>query len=236
MQIDAEPRSSASRKSRPNPKPIPGDPRALPGFDGHLRVHRPVPVRAAVPRRHRARQHARLRPQHHSVDHRHAPRVRLPVPRREPQDDAYWRDVGTLDAYFEANMDLVSVDPQLNMYDERWPIRTYQPNLPPPKFVFAETAQGDRRGQALDSIVCQGSIVSGGRVERSILGAATCASTATRTCRIRSCSTASISAGTRKVRRAIIDKGVQIPPGIEIGYDLEQDRAAASRSATAASS
>ena len=79
--------------------------------------------------------------------------------------DAYWRDVGTLDAYYEANMDLIAVDPLLNLYDERWPIRTYQPNLPPPKFVFAEEGADARRGEALDSIVCQGSIISGGQVD-----------------------------------------------------------------------
>ena len=84
--------------------------------------------------------------------------------------DAYWRDVGTLDAYYETNMDLISVDPQLNLYDHRWPIRTYQPNLPPPKFVFAERGSSARRGQALDSIVCAGSIVSGGQVERRSSG------------------------------------------------------------------
>ena len=84
--------------------------------------------------------------------------------------DAYWRDVGTLDAYYDANMDLVSIDPQLNMYDAWWPIRTYQPILPPPKFVFGSIGSGERQGCALDSIVCQGSVVSGGRVERSILG------------------------------------------------------------------
>ena len=77
--------------------------------------------------------------------------------------DAYWRDVGTLDAYFEANMDLVSVDPQLNMYDQRWPIRTYQPNYPPPKFVFSgRNGDYERCGRAMDSIVCAGTIVSGG--------------------------------------------------------------------------
>src|SRR5262245_37520182 len=84
--------------------------------------------------------------------------------------DAYWRDVGTLDAYFEANMDLVSVDPLLNMYDHRWPIRSYSPSSPPPKFVFAESGADGRRGTALDSIICPGSIVSGGQVVRSILG------------------------------------------------------------------
>jgi glucose-1-phosphate adenylyltransferase len=137
--------------------------------------------------------------------------------------DAYWRDVGTLDAYFEANMDLVSVDPQLNLYDRRWPIRTYEPNYPPPKFVFAEKGSEARRGQALDSIVCQGTIVSGGQVERSILGP---------NVRINSYSQVAdsilfegVNVGRyAKVRRAIIDKEAQIPAGIEIGYDHDQDR------------
>ena len=137
--------------------------------------------------------------------------------------DAYWRDVGTLDAYFDANMDLVRVDPLLNMYDQRWPIRTYHPNLPPPKFVFAETRDGGRRGQALDSIVCLGSIVSGGSVERSILGPNT---------RVNSYAHIEdsilfegVDIGRHcKVRRAIIDKGVHLPSGTQIGYDHDQDR------------
>jgi glucose-1-phosphate adenylyltransferase len=139
------------------------------------------------------------------------------------KSDAYWRDVGTLDAYFEANMDLVGVDPLLNMYDEVWPIRTYQPILPPPKFVFGSIGQGDRRGFALDSIVCQGSIVSGGRVERSIVGPEG---------RVNSYAHVEdsilfggVDVGRHaKVRRAIIDKDVKIPPGVQIGYDLELDR------------
>jgi glucose-1-phosphate adenylyltransferase len=140
------------------------------------------------------------------------------------KSDAYWRDVGTLDAYFAANMDLISVDPLLNMYDERWPIRTYLPNYPPPKFVFAEEGFNARRGQALDSIVCQGSIVSGGTVERSILGNNT---------RVNSFAHVQdsilldgVDIGRHaKVRRAIIDKGVHIPQGTEIGFDEEHDRA-----------
>ncbi|MCL4194521.1 MAG: glucose-1-phosphate adenylyltransferase, partial [Thermoguttaceae bacterium] len=135
--------------------------------------------------------------------------------------DAYWRDVGTLDAYYEANMDLVSVDPELNMYDEEWPIRTYQPNFPPPKFVFADA---HRCGKALDSIICAGSIVSGGDVWRSVLGHQT---------RINSFAHVEqsilfgrVNVGRHaKIRRAIIDKGVSIPPGVEIGYDPDQDRA-----------
>src|SRR5205085_424876 len=75
------------------------------------------------------------------------------------KQDAYWRDVGTLDAYYEANMDLIAVDPLLNMYDAHWPIRTYLPMYPPPKFVFAEYGPDARRGEAHDSIVCQGSII-----------------------------------------------------------------------------
>jgi len=138
--------------------------------------------------------------------------------------DAYWRDVGTLDAYYEANMDLVSVDPLLNMYDERWPIRTYLPLFPPPKFVFAEEGPDARCGQAMDSIVCQGSIVSGGRVERSILGANVRVNSYARV--EDSILFESVDIGRRaKVRRAIIDKGVRIPGGVEIGYNHEHDRA-----------
>lgn len=134
---------------------------------------------------------------------------------------AYWRDVGTLDAYFEANMDLISVDPQLNMYDENWPLYTYMPNCPPPKFVFAEN---ERRGLAMDSIICPGSIISGGHIERSILGPQT---------RVNSYATVEdsilfsrVDIGRHaKVRRVIIEKGVSIPAGVEIGFDPELDAA-----------
>ena len=136
---------------------------------------------------------------------------------------AYWRDVGTIDAYYEANMDLIDVDPQLNMYDLDWPIRTLQPNLPPPKFVFGSDGDPDRCGKAIDSIVCPGTIISGGQVQRSVVSP-----------RVRINSYASVdesiifdgvNIGRRaRVRRAIIDKGVSIPPEMEIGYDLEMDR------------
>jgi glucose-1-phosphate adenylyltransferase len=139
------------------------------------------------------------------------------------KQDAYWRDVGTLDAYYEANMDLVSVDPQLNMYDAHWPIRTYQPYYPPPKFVFSGKGEEDRCGRALDSIVCQGSIVSGGLVDHSILGP---------NVRVNSYAQVhdsilfgGVDIGRHaKIRRAIVDKNVQIPAGVEIGYDHERDR------------
>ncbi len=140
------------------------------------------------------------------------------------KNDAYWRDVGTTDAYYEANMDLVSIDPLLNMYDQDWPIRTYQPILPPPKFVFGSRGGVDRCGHAMDSIVCQGCVVSGGLVERSILGYGV---------RINSYAQVQdsilfegVNVGRyARIRRAIIDKGVVVPPHCEIGFDLEQDRA-----------
>ena len=137
----------------------------------------------------------------------------------------YWRDVGTLDAYYEANVDLVSINPQLNLYDRTWPIRTYQAFNPPPKFVFAQTeSPNPRLGQALDSLVCAGSIVSGGRVQKSILSP-----------NVRVNSWAQVRDSIlfdgvdirrhAKVRRAIIDKGVVVPERMEIGYDPESDRA-----------
>ncbi len=140
------------------------------------------------------------------------------------KQQAYWRDVGTLDAYFEANMDLVSVDPQLNVYDDRWPIRTHQPNFPPPKFVFGQDDPDGRCGMAIDSIVCQGTILSGGQVRRSVLGP-----------NVRIHSHADVQDAilfegveigrNARVRRAIIDKGVRIPRDAEIGFDHERDRA-----------
>ena len=150
--------------------------------------------------------------------------VAFPFRDENRKQSAYWRDVGTLDAYYEANMDLIAVDPLLNLYDARWPIRTHQPNLPPPKFVFGSGGEPDRLGVAVDSIVCQGTIVSGGRVMRSVIGPRV---------RIHSYSEVAdsillegVQVGRHaSVRRAIIDKFVHIPAGMKIGYDLELDRA-----------
>src|SRR5262245_40693116 len=141
------------------------------------------------------------------------------------KDKPYWRDVGTLDAYYQANMDLVEIDPVLNLYDDEWPIRTYQPQLPPPKFVFGdEGPRGHaRRGEAHDSMVCHGCIISGGHVRRSILSP---------NVRVNSYAIVEnsilfdgVDVGRYcRIRRAIIDKDVQIPPGTTIGYDPEHDR------------
>lgn len=138
--------------------------------------------------------------------------------------DAYWRDVGTIDAYYEANMDLVEVDPQLNLYDDAWPIRTHHSAYPPPKFVFADQAPDGRRGEATDSLVCPGAILSGGRVQRSIIGPAVRVNSYSRV--EESIVFEGVDIGRHAVvRRAIIDKDVQIPAGVSIGLDPEEDAA-----------
>ena len=133
---------------------------------------------------------------------------------------SYWRDVGTLDAYYEANMDLRDARPQLNMYNPNWPLRTAYYNQPPAKFVFAEDG---RRGQALHSVISEGCIISGGMVRNSVLG---------RSVFVHSYSEVEqsvimdyVEIGRRaRVRRAIIDKNVYVAEGDEIGYDLARDR------------
>jgi glucose-1-phosphate adenylyltransferase len=142
------------------------------------------------------------------------------IPGMRAEERGYWRDVGTLESYYEANMDLVNVSPQLNLYNYRWPILTNQGNLPPAKTVFDDD---DRRGQNIDSYVCAGCITSGSMVRRSILGPR---------CKVNSYSLVedsilfeNVTVGRHsKIRRTIIDKNVVITDGSIIGYDLEADR------------
>ena len=133
----------------------------------------------------------------------------------------YWRDIGTLDAYYEANMDLCQVNPEFNLYDPEWPLRTYQVQAPPAKFVFAD--QGVRCGQALDSVISAGCIISGSQIAGSVL----CPNVRVHSfCRIEE---SILMPGVRvgrhaRIRRAIIDRDVFIPRGALIGFDLEEDR------------
>jgi len=136
------------------------------------------------------------------------------------KESQYWRDVGTLDAYYEASMDLVQVDPVFNLYDPNWPLRTYQPQLPPAKFVFS--LEG-RRGVAVDSIVSMGCIVSGSEVRRSIL----CPNVRVHSyCDVQDSILFPGSVVHRhcRIQRAIVDRGVEIPLGAVIGYDPAEDR------------
>ncbi|MBZ5531301.1 MAG: glucose-1-phosphate adenylyltransferase [Acidobacteriia bacterium] len=131
----------------------------------------------------------------------------------------YWRDVGTLEAYYEANMDLVAVSPVFNLYDKEWPIRTHQRQYPPAKFVFGEPG---RTGMAIDSIVCPGCILSGGSVKNSVLSPDV---------RVNSFSEVDasiifshVNIGRHcRIRRAILDRDVHIPEGTVIGFDPEED-------------
>jgi len=137
------------------------------------------------------------------------------------KESMYWMDVGTIDAYYEANMDLVAVTPQFNLYDTEWPIRTYQHQYAPAKFVFAQ--QDYRMGVALDSIVSAGCIISGGRVVNSVLSHGV---------RVNSFSQVQesilfphVDIGRHcRVRNAIIDRGVRLAEGTEVGFDPDADR------------
>jgi glucose-1-phosphate adenylyltransferase len=133
----------------------------------------------------------------------------------------YWRDIGTIEAYYEANMDLVSVSPVFNLYDKEWPIRTYQRQYPPAKFVFAQ--EGRRMGIAVDSIVSMGCIVPGGRVTNSILSPDVRINSYTEVESSILFSHVEVGRYSR-IRRAIIDRQVHIPERTEIGFDLEEDR------------
>ena len=144
------------------------------------------------------------------------------VPGQGVRERGYWRDVGNIDAYFQANMDLVAVEPIFNLYNAQWPIYTHHPDMPPAKFVFANLKEG-RVGYATDSLVSEGCIVSGSHVDHSVLSPQV---------RINSFSTVSdcimlenVEVGRHcEIRRAIIDKNVTIPPGTKIGIDPEADR------------
>ena len=142
------------------------------------------------------------------------------IPGMKAEERGYWKDVGTIESYYEANMDLIKVSPQLNLYNYKWPILTNQGNLPPAKTVFDNE---ERRGQNLDSYVCGGCVTSGGTVRRSILGPL---------CRVNSYSLVedsilfeNVNVGRHaRIKRAIIDKNVMIPDGTVIGYDHDEDR------------
>jgi glucose-1-phosphate adenylyltransferase len=143
------------------------------------------------------------------------------IPGATGRDKGYWRDVGTLDSYYDAQMDLISVHPIFNLYNQEWPIHSHQGSVPPAKFVFDEDA---RRGVAIDSMVSGGVIVSGGKVRRSVIspGAVIHSGALVEDCVLMH----NVDVGRGAVvRRAIIDKGIRIPAGARIGVDAEEDRA-----------
>ncbi len=143
--------------------------------------------------------------------------------RNKDKIEEYWRDIGTIDAYYEANMELIQVNPTFNLYDQEWPLRTFQEQYPPVKTVHSGDQEEGRVGLVLDSVVSEGCVVSGGRVQRSILSP---------NVRINSFSEVydsilmeGVNVGRyAKIKRAIIDKDVSIPQGMIIGFNLEEDK------------
>ncbi len=139
------------------------------------------------------------------------------------KETAYWRDVGTLDSYYDASMDLVAVEPVFNLHDKNWPIRTMAQQLPPAKTVFAQEEPGGRLGIVLDSLVSGGAIVSGGRVERCVLGPEVRVNSYAKV--VDSVLMDNVDIGRHaRVKKAIIDKGVRIPASFVVGEDPEEDK------------
>jgi glucose-1-phosphate adenylyltransferase len=224
MEIDATHRVVGFEEKVSDPKTIPGD-------DQHCLASMGIYVAQSRFLFERLLEDANRQDSHHDFGKDIIPSMvepyrvfAFPFLSESGEGDAYWRDVGTLDAYYAAHTDLVAVKPELNLYDENWPIRTYQRVLPPPKFVFGGRGDPNRKGHALDSIVCPGCIVSGGKVVGSVLGPCV---------RINSYALVEdsilfddVQVGRHaKIRRAIVEKQVHIPEGVEVGYDLEKDRA-----------
>ena len=140
----------------------------------------------------------------------------------DKDNPGYWRDVGTIDAYWAANMDLVGLTPELNLYDREWPIHTYQGRYPPAKFLHDGAQEGGRMGVAVDSIVSTGCIISGGRIQRCVLSPRV--RTNSYSYAFESILMEDVDVGRyAKLRRVIVDKGVRIPPKTQIGYDPAED-------------
>jgi glucose-1-phosphate adenylyltransferase len=139
------------------------------------------------------------------------------------EQNVYWEDVGTLEAYYDANMTLRDVLPEINLYNDHWPIRTSPAQSPPAKFVFDGEGEEKRRGEAIDSIISGGCIISGGQVIRSVLS---------RGVRVHSLAVVEdsilfpdVDIGEKaQIRRVIVDRGVRVMPGDRIGFDLEEDK------------
>jgi glucose-1-phosphate adenylyltransferase len=221
MQVDESGRIIGFEEKVPNPKTIPGDPEHCLGSMGIYVFNAPFLFDQLC-------HDATLPDSDHdfgrniipSIIHTHKV-MSFPFRDENSKQDSYWKDVGTLDAYYEANIELTAVDPLLNLYDYHWPVRTDQPNLPPPKFVFDENS--GRRGEAHDSIVASGTIIAGGKVSRSIIGPKNRVEEMAEVTESILFSGVHVGKGAI-VRRAIIDRNVFIPDGAQVGVDHDADR------------
>ena len=226
IEVDEEGRIVAFHEKNPNAPTMPGDPHRVYASMGNYIFSTPMLLELLTA-------DAKMPGSHHDFGKDILPRLAGKAPMYaynfesnripgEVEDSVpYWRDVGTLEAYYEANMDLNNVEPDLNLYNREWPVRSTSYPDPPAKFVFEEEG---RRGEALDSIVSGGCILSGGLVRKSILGRGVRvhAGAEVEGCVIMD----DCDIGRRaKLRRAILDKNIGIPEDTTIGYDLEADRA-----------
>lgn len=230
IEVDTEGRLVSFTEKPANPKPMPGNPEMCLASMGNYIFDRRALV-AAIERDAKDSNSAHDFGRNivtHMVNRDHSKVYVYDfstniVPGQTDREHSYWRDVGSIDSYWSASMDLVSIDPVFNLYNQRWPIRTHYLHYPPAKFVH-DDPDNNRVGAAINSIVAEGCIVSGGMIRRSVLFP-----------RVRVNSYSSIDdsiifeevvIGRRaQIRKAIVDKGVEIPPETIIGYDAEADRA-----------
>jgi glucose-1-phosphate adenylyltransferase len=222
VQLDSQDRIIGWQEKPQNPKPSPHDPAKCHVSMGIYCFNRELLIESTVA-------DAADQSSDHDFGHNIIPRL-IDQGRRvysysfvdeNKKEAKYWRDIGTIEALYEANMDLVSVSPIFNLYDKHWPLRTYQRQYPPAKFVFGQ--EGQRMGIAVDSIVSMGSIISGGRVYHSVLSFDVRVNSYTEV--EDSILFPHVSVGRHsRIRRAIIDRHINIPEHTEIGYNLEEDR------------
>jgi glucose-1-phosphate adenylyltransferase len=228
IEVDMNGRMIGFEEKPKNPKPIPGSPKMCLISMGNYIFNKKFLVRELF-------NDAKLSGSTHDFGKDVIPKIYLDypiyvydftnnhIPGELPSQSCYWKDVGTLEAYFEANMTLRDVIPEINLYNDAWPIRTAPGQSPPAKFVFSGESPEKRRGEALDSIVSGGCIISGGTVIRSVLS---------RGVRVHSFAIVEdsiifpdVEIGEKAhIRRTIIDRGVKIKPGDKIGFDLEADK------------
>lgn len=221
MQVDEDFRMIGFQEKPKEPRSIPGKPDRALGSMGIYIFETPVLVRSVSEDAKRDTAHDFGR--NIIPDQMDKSRVYVyPFRNEKTNTQRYWRDIGTLDSYYETNMDLIAVEPNFNLYNQAWPMRTYMKQAPPAKTVFTDDWPGGRIGKVMGSMISQGCIVSGGAVEHSLLSP---------NVRINSFSHVKdcillegVDIGRHaKVRNAIIDKYVTVPPGFQIGYDLHED-------------
>ena len=220
-ELDAQRRITQFAEKPASPRPIPDDPKHVYASMGIYLFKREILEEELVEDANQPTEHdfgKNIIP--NCLKHRRVFAYLFQEPEGKP---AYWRDIGTIDAYYEANMDLVQITPTFNLYDRKWPVRTYMEQHPPAKFVFSGREDPQRVGVASDSLVAAGCILSGGTVTSSVLSP---------NVRINSYSQISesillegVEVGRHcKIKRAIIDKDVQIPPSTIIGHNPAEDR------------